>query len=111
MNMWAFETIALSVITLLLFLLMLIRKKGRIRMLLGALMFLSSIVSMILFLLMQKTSGNPDQGMELFQLYFPCAAYAAFALSGVIAAYLSRRTLQKEKTAKAAGDRKSPETI
>ena len=105
--MWAFETIALSVITLLLFLLMLSRKKGRIRMLLGALTAVSAIASMILFLLMQKASGNPDQGMELFQLYLPCAAFALF---GVIAAYLSHRMLQKEKAAKTAAKRKSPET-
>ena len=108
--MWAFETIALSVITLLLFLLMLSRKKGRIRMLLGALTAVSAIASMILFLLLQKASGHPDPGMELFQLYLPCAAYAAFALFGVIAAYLSHRMLQKEKAAKTAAKRKSPET-
>ena len=107
--MWVFETIALSVITLLLFFLMLSRKAGHIKLLLGFLTFLSSIASMILFLLMQKTSGNPDQGMELFQLYLPCAVYSAFALSGMIAALLSRRKLQKEKAAKAAAKGKAPE--
>ena len=107
--MWVFETIALGIITLLLFLLMLSRKKGRIRMLLGALTAVSAIASMILFLLMQKASGNPDQGMELFQLYLPCGVYALFALSGGITALLSRRKLQKEKAAKAAAKGKAPE--
>ena len=107
--MWVFETIALSIITLLLFLLMLKCKAGHIKLLLGFLTFLSSIASMVLFLLMQKASGNPDQEMELFQLYLPCGVYALFALSGGITALLSRRKLQKEKAAKAAAKGKAPE--
>ena len=96
--MWAFEAIALSVITLLLFLLMLSRKAGRIQLLLGILTAISSIVSMVLFLLMQKAAGNPDQGKELFQLYIPCGIYGLFTCSGIITAVLNRRKLRKEKS-------------
>ena len=98
--MWAFETIALSIITLLLFLLMLARKPGRTKLFLASLTAIASIISLILFLLMQKASGNPDQGMELFQLYLPCGAYAAFALFGIITALLNRRKLLRDKEAK-----------
>ena len=100
--MWAFEAIALSVITLLLFLLMLSRKAGRIQLLLGILTAISSIVSMVLFLLMQKAAGNPDQGKELFQLYIPCGAYLVVALVGLLTAAGIHRKHKQEKAAKRA---------
>ena len=96
-----FETIALSVITVLLLLLTLTRKPGHIKLLL-ALLSAASIASMVFFILMQHTSGNPDAGQELVQLYAPCGIYVLIALFSLTVAALNRRKLQKDKAAKAA---------
>lgn len=96
-----FETIALSVITVLLLLLTLTRKPGHIKLLL-ALLSAASIASMVFFILMQRASGNSDAGQELLQLYAPCGIYVLVALFSLAVAALSRRKLQKDKAAKAA---------
>ena len=104
-----FETIALSIITLLLFCLLLTRKPGKLQLILGALTAVSAVVSLVLFVLMQRTSGNPDAGGEFFQLYLPCGLYGALGLWGAGAAFLSWKKLQRDKAAReAARRRKDP---
>lgn len=93
------ETIALSVITVLLFLLMLTRKPGRTKLLLGGLTAVAAMASMVLFVLMQQGSGNSDGGA---QLYVPCLAYLALGVIGLASAAASRRKLQADKAARAA---------
>lgn len=107
-----FETIALSVITLLLFCLLLTRKPGKLQLILGVLTAVSSVVSLVLFVLMQRASGNPDAGSGFFQLYLPCGLYGALGLWGAGAAFLSWKKLQRDKAAKEAARRKKdpPET-
>jgi len=95
-----FETVALSVITLLLLALLFTRKAGKIKLLLGFVTAVSSICAMIFFLMMQKASGNPDAGKEVIQLYIPCAAYILIAIIGGICAARSRRKLRMDKAAK-----------
>lgn len=90
-----FPTIALSVITLLLFLLLLTRPAGRIKLLLGALTAVCAAVSMVLFLLMQRAAGNPDAGKEVLQLYLPCGVYLALAVWGLVTAALCRKKLRR----------------
>ena len=97
-----FKTIALSIITVLLLLLALTRKPGHIKLLLALLSAAASIASMVFFILMQHTSGNPDAGQELVQLYAPCGIYVLIALFSLTVAALNRRKLQKDKAAKAA---------
>ena len=94
-----FETIALSVITVLLLLLTLTRKPGHMLALLSA---VASIVSMVFFILMRRSSGNPDAGQDLLQVYAPCGIYVLIALFCLAVAALSRRKLRQDKAAKAA---------
>ncbi len=90
------QTILSSIIAVLLFLLMLSRKQpGRVKALLGCLTAVSAAASLVLFLLMQHASGNPDDGMELFQIYLPCGAYLLLGLWGALTAALSLRRLKK----------------
>lgn len=96
-----FETIALSVITVLLLLLTLTRKPGHIK-LLALLSAVASIVSMVFFILMRRSSGNPDAGQDLLQVYAPCGIYVLIALFCLAVAALSRRKLRQDKAAKAA---------
>ncbi len=107
-----FETIALSVITVLLLLLLSTRKAGKIKLILGALTAVSAISSMVLFILMQRAAGNPDAGREAVQLYIPCGIYIVIALWGVIQVALSRRKLRMDRAAKivAKGKVTSPKT-
>jgi hypothetical protein len=96
-----FETIALSVITVLLLLLMLTRKPGRVKLLLALLAAAASIASMVFFILMQR--ANPaNAGQDLLQVYAPCAIYVLAALFSLVTAALSRRKLRQDKAAKAA---------
>ena len=97
-----FETIAFSVITAPLFLLMLTRKAGKVKFLLGLLTAVCAVVSLVLFVLMQKAAGNPDAGKEFLQLYLPCGVYAVIAVWGAAACGLSHRKLRKEKAARQA---------
>lgn len=101
-----FETIALSVITLLLFCLLLTRKPGKLQLILGVLTAVSAEVSLVLFVLMQHASGNPDAGGGFFQLYLPCCLYGALGLWGAGAAFLSWRKLRRDKAAKESAHRK-----
>ena len=101
-----FETIALSVITLLLFCLLLTRKPGKLQLILGALTAVSAVVSLVLFVLMQLASGNPDAGGGFFQLYRPCSLDGALGLWGAGAAFLSWRKLRRDKAAKESARRK-----
>ena len=101
-----FETVALSVITLLLLILLSTRKAGKIKFLLGLATAACSIASMVFFILMQKASGNPDAGREAIQLYIPCGIYLLIAIWGFICAALSRRKLRLDKAAKIAAKKK-----
>ena len=95
-----FETVALSVITLLLLILLFTRKAGKIKLLLGLATAACSIASMVFFVLMQKAAGNPGTGREVTQLYIPCGIYLLVALWGCICVALSRRKLRMDKAAK-----------
>ena len=97
-----FQVIAMSVITLLLFFLLLTRKPGRINLLLGACTTVCGIASMVLFILFQRASGNPDAGRELTQLYIPCALYLAVSAWGAVEALRSRGKLRRDKAARQA---------
>ena len=97
-----FETIALSIITLLLFILLLSQKKKALKLLLGVLSAAAAIAAMVCFLLMQRTSGNPDAGKELTQLYLPCAAYLFVALWGLLTAAGIHRKHKQDRAAKKA---------
>jgi len=93
-----FETITLTIITLLLFVLLLIRKSaGKLKLLLGILTTVSALLSLVCFVIMMKTGGRLQSGALL---YIPCAVYGLIALWGVIAAALSRRALRIEKAAR-----------
>ena len=101
--MWIFETIALSVITALLLLLMLSRKPGRLKLVLGVFTAVAAVVSMVLFLLMRRAAGSlPGGDMAAAQLYGPCGVYLLAALFSLFMAALSRRKLRREKAARAA---------
>ena len=102
-----FETIALSVITVLLLLLMLTRKPGHIKLLLGVLTAAAAVASMVFFVLMQRANGNPDAGQEVTQLYAPCGIYILVTLFSLGVAALSRRKLRAEKNAKLAAKAKA----
>ena len=97
-----FETVALSVITLLLLILMLSRKGGILKLLLGILTMGTAIASMVCFILMQRAAGNPDAGQEVLQMYVPCAAYLVVALVGLLTAAGIHRKHKQEKAAKHA---------
>lgn len=101
-----FQVIAMSVITLLLFFLLLTRKPGRINLILGVCTAGCGLVSMVLFILFQRASGNPDAGRELIQLYLPCGLYLAVSVWGVIETLRSRRKLLRDKAARQAGRKK-----
>ena len=100
--MWVFETISISVISVLLLLLMLTRKNGKLKLLLGLLTAVAGIAAMVLFILMQRASGNPDAGKELMQLWIPCAAYLVVSLCGLLTAVGIHRRHKKERAAKRA---------
>ena len=97
-----FETISLSIITLLLLILLLSRKNGNLKLLLGILTAAASIAAMVCFILMQKESGNPDAGKEWMQLYLPCAIYLLIALWGSLTAFGIHRRKKRERDAKRA---------
>lgn len=103
MDIGFFATAAMTVITVLLLLLMLTQKgKHRIRMLLGALGAVCAVVSMVCFARMRAASGGPDAGLEMTQLYGPCAAYLLAAVWSFWVAARSRKKLKAEKAAKLA---------
>lgn len=97
-----FHVIAMSVITLLLFFLLLTRKPGWINLALGVCTAGCGIASMVLFILFQRASGNPDAGRELTQLYIPCALYLAVSAWGAVEALRSRGKLRRDKAARQA---------
>ena len=97
-----FETIALSIIALLLFILLLSRKTGTVKLLLGLLTAAASIAAMVCFLLMQRASGNPDAGKELLQLYLPSCVYLVVALWGLLTAGSIHRRRKQDRAAKKA---------
>ena len=107
-----FETIALSIITLLLFCLLLTRKPGKLQLILGVLTAASAVASLVLFVLIQRASATPDAGSGFFRFYLPCGLYGALGLWGAGAALLSWKKLQRDKAAKEAARRKKdpPET-
>ena len=97
-----FETVALSVIALLLFILLLSRKSGTLKLLLGFLTAAAAIAAMVFFVMMQRTSGNPDAGKELVQLYIPCGIYLLIALWSFLVSAGIHRKQKKEREAKRA---------
>ncbi len=97
-----FETVALSVIALLLFILLLSRKSGTLKLLLGFLTAAAAIAAMVFFIMMQRASGNPDAGKELVQLYIPCGIYLLIALWSFLVSAGIHRKQKKEREAKRA---------
>lgn len=97
-----FETIALSIIALLLFILLLSQKKKTLKLLLGLLTAAATISAMVCFILMQRASGNPDAGNEMLQLYLPCTIYLLVALWGLLTAGSIHRKRKQERAAKKA---------
>ena len=97
-----FETVALSVIALLLFILLLSRKSGTLKLLLGFLTAAAAIAAMVFFVMMQRASGNPDAGKELVQLYIPCGIYLLIALWSFLVSAGIHRKQKKEREAKRA---------
>ena len=102
-----FETIALSIITLLLFVLLFIRKTaGKLKLLLGILTTVASLLSLVCFVIMMKTGGRLNSGALL---YVPCAIYGVIALWGIVSAAFSRRKIRIEKAARDIVDGKKSE--
>ena len=97
-----FETIALSIIALLLFILLLSRKNGTLKLLLGLLTAVAAVAAMVCFILMQNASGNPDAGKEFLQLYLPCAAYLLIAFWGIFSSWSIHRKKKRDRDAKRA---------
>jgi type VI protein secretion system component VasK len=97
-----FETVALSIIALLLFILLLSRKSGTLKLLLGFLTAAAAITAMVFFIMMQRASGNPDAGKELVQLYIPCGIYLLIALWSFLVSAGIHRKQKKEREAKRA---------
>lgn len=95
--------VALTIITVLLLLLLLSQKgKYRIRMLLGGLGAVCAIAAMVFFILARSSSGGPDAGKEMAQLYGPCAVYLLVAVWSFAMAAFNRKKLQAAKAAKQA---------
>jgi hypothetical protein len=101
------QAAAIGIITVLLFFLMLTRKAGRIKLLLGLLTGVCALATMALYLWMLYQSGGADKGKEVFQLYLPCGLCLLLAAWGWIAAALSQRKLRLNKAAKLAGQKKA----
>ena len=55
---------------------------GRAKRMLGILAAVCAAVAMGLVWQLLSSSGGPDAGMELAQLYFPCAVYGLVILAG-----------------------------
>lgn len=99
-----FETITLTIITLLLLVLTFLRKSaGKLKLLLGSLTAVAALLSLVCFVLMMKTGGRLNSGALL---YVPCVVYLVIALVGVITAAVSRRRLKIEKAARNIVDNK-----
>ena len=93
-----FETITLTIITLLLLVLTCLRKSaGKLKLLLGVLTAVSALLTLVCFVLMMKTGGRLNSGALL---YVPCGIYGVIALVGIVTAALSRRKLRIEKAAR-----------
>lgn len=52
----------------------------------GVFLAILSAAAAVLFAYVQKSSGNPDAGMELPQLWLPLLIFACFAGAGFLAA-------------------------
>jgi len=99
-----FETITLTIITLLLLALTFIRKSaGKLKLLLGVLTAVAAILSMVCFLIMMETGGKLNAGALL---YVPCGIYGVIAVIGIVTALISRRKLRIEKAARDIADGK-----
>ncbi|NLX87203.1 MAG: hypothetical protein GXY97_08675 [Clostridiales bacterium] len=72
----------------------------RMKMLIGLTMSLMSALAMGLFCHVQRINGNPDQGKELVQWYFPLAVFIFFIVLGIIPAV----SFVKDKYKREAGD-------
>lgn len=59
-------------------------KWEKVRLLAGVLMSIISVISMALFIYIQKTNGNPDEGMEFIQFYFPIFVFVSFIGIGIL---------------------------
>ena len=93
-----FETITLTIITLLLLVLTCLRKSaGKLKLLLGVLTAISALLTLVCFVLMMKTGGRLNSGALL---YVPCVIYGVIALVGIVTALISRRKLRIEKAAR-----------
>ena len=101
------QAAAIGIITVLLFFLMLTRKAGRIKLLLGLLTGVCALATMALYLWILHQNGGADKGRELLQLYLPCGLCLLLAAWGWIAAALSQRKLRFNKAAKLARQKRA----
>lgn len=74
--------------------------KVRVKMLIGLTMSFAVALAMGLFCHVQRINGNPDQGKEMGQWYFPLAVFIFFIVIGIIAAV----SFVKDKYKREAGD-------
>jgi hypothetical protein len=74
--------------------------RAREKALIGLTMSLTAALAMALFCYVQRINGNPDQGMELLQWYFPLAVFIFFIVLGIIPAV----SFVKDKYKREAGD-------
>ncbi len=80
-------TLALCGTIVVLFIILLISilfKWKRARLITGAIMSITSVISMALFIYVQKANGNPDAGMEFIQFYFPILVFTFFIAAGLL---------------------------
>lgn len=94
-----FETVTLSIIALLLFILLLSRKTGTLKSLLGILTAAASVIALVFFLRMQRSSGNPAAGPLL---YLPCALYLIIAVWGLLTSIGFYRKKKRDREARRA---------
>jgi len=79
-------TILLCGVIVFLFLVLLLSillKWNKARLITGILMSITSIITMILFIDIQISNGNPDAGMEFVQFYFPILVFLGFTTVGI----------------------------
>lgn len=79
--------LGMSFFTVVLFLFLVVAycfKWRKIKAVISPIMSIIAIIAMSLFYYVQKVSGNPDQGMEFWQLYFPISVYLFFVITGIV---------------------------
>lgn len=79
--------LALCGIIVFLFLLLInfiLQKNKKAGLITGMLMSFTSIITLMLFVTVQKANGNPDSGKEFGQFYLPISVFVVFIVIGFI---------------------------